>query len=134
MSRRSFAFAALALCAIFSGFSRADDKTGSPLPVVHTVIFYLKPDAPPEAADAIVADCHEMLAKVPTVRMLKAGRAADASPTKKGFGVGLVIFFDDAEGLKTYTAHPLHRGFVAKHLKNIETSKLGVYDFVDAKK
>ena len=53
--------------------------------VVHTVIFYLKEDAPSGTADAILADCHEMLAKIPTVRHLKAGRPLEkaAGPRRR---------------------------------------------------
>jgi hypothetical protein len=104
--------------------------------VVHTVIIYLKKDAPSGAADEILADCHEMLAKVPTVRLLKAGRSVEgaAAPAKKDYAVALMILFDDPEGLKTYINHPLHRNFIAKHGKNIDLSKIAVYDFAEGKK
>ncbi len=120
--------------------SRADDKPAGTdavaHPVVHVVVFYLKADSPPDTADRIVADCHDMLAKIPTVRILKAGRPTDGAPppAKKNFSVGLVILFDDLQGLKAYINHPLHKQFVAKHLAQFDTSKLAGYDFTDAKK
>ena len=77
-----------------------------------------------------------MLAKIPTVRFLKAGRplANAPVPAKKDFAVGLVILFDDADGLKTYIDHPLHKEFVKKYGKHLDLTKLAGYDFADAKK
>jgi hypothetical protein len=139
MTYRLPTLAAVTLIALWAPAARAEEKAekkSSSGGVVHTVIFYLKDDAPSGTADAIVADCHEMLAKIPTVRHLKAGRPLEgaAATAKKDFAVGLVILFDDAAGLKTYIDHPLHKGFVAKHGKYINLSKLAGYDFVDGRK
>jgi hypothetical protein len=126
----------LALCAPSVRAEGKAEKKGTGGGVVHTVIFYLKEGAPSGTADEIVADCHEMLAKIPTVRHLKAGRPLEGAqrPAKKDFALALVILFDDAEGLKTYIDHPLHKGFVAKHGKHIDLGKLVGYDFTDGKK
>ncbi len=127
---------ALALCALAAPAARAEGKKDAAAPFVHTVIFYLKADAPSDTADAIVADCHGMLAKIPTVRLLRAGKPAEGGspPTKKDYAVGLMILFDNAADLKTYADDPLHRKFVAKYLKFFDTSKFAVYDFPDGKK
>jgi hypothetical protein len=127
---------ACALCLLTATAARAEEKTGAAAPLVHTVIFYLKADAPSGTADEIVADCHEMLAKIPTVRLLKAGRPLEGSSgtAKKDYAVGLVILFDDAAGLKTYADHPQHRKFVGKYLSKFDASKFALYDFLDAKK
>jgi hypothetical protein len=124
------AFVALAAPAV-----RADEKKKDAAAYIHTVIFYLKADAPPGTADELLADCHE-LAKIPTVRLLKAGRTAQAvqPPTKKDFAVGLTVFFDDAEGFKTYAGHPIHLKLVGKYRQYFDISKLAIYDFVDSKK
>ncbi len=100
-----------------------------PAPLVHTVIFYLKKDAPVNEPDALIADMQKLLAKIPTVRDIRAGRPADkASPTAaKDFQLGLLVLFDDVEGLHTYLDHPLHKEYVANHEKNFE--KVVVYDF-----
>jgi hypothetical protein len=139
MSYRLPCLAAVAVLALLAPAARAEgkaDKKSEGGSVVHTVIFYLKADAPAGLSDEIVADCHEMLAKIPTVRHLKAGRPLESAPrpAKKDFAVALVILFDDAEGLKTYLDHPLHKGFVAKHGKHLDLAKLVGYDFTDAKK
>lgn len=108
----------------------AEDK-GVKAPYAHVVIFHLKKDAPENAAQAMIEDCHGMLAKIPTVRELRVGRpAAKATDvSKKDYHVGLMILFDDYDGLKTYIDHPQHVKFVEKHLKHIDGDKLGVYDF-----
>jgi stress responsive alpha/beta barrel protein len=128
--------AVVAFLALAAPSVRAEGKKSGSTPYVHTVIFYLKADAPAGTADEILADCHEMLSKIPTVRLLKAGRTAEdvSPPTKKDFAVGLLVLFDDVEGFKAYAKHPQHLKFVSKHGKNLDVSKLAIYDFVDAKK
>ena len=106
---------------------------------VHTVVFTLKKDAPEGAADSMIHDAHDLLAKIPTVREIRCGKPAEqkagkSGPAKPSYDVGLLVLFDDADGLKTYIDHPKHQEFVAKHLKNVEGDKLHVYDFVDVKK
>jgi hypothetical protein len=104
-------------------------------PYVHTVIFYLKQDAPKEAAALLIEDSHKLLAKIPTVRQLWAGRPAkDATPkvAVTDFQVGLSITFDDYAGLKTYIDHELHTQFLNRNGKHIE--KVLVYDFANQMK
>jgi hypothetical protein len=94
------------------------------------VIFYLKKDAPATEADALIADSQKLLAKIPTVREIRAGKPADkATPiAAKDYQVGLLVLFDDVEGLHTYIDHPLHKEYLANHQKNWE--KAVIYDFV----
>ena len=102
---------------------------------VHTVIFYLKNDAPKEEVAGLIRDSHKLLAKIPTVRSLSAGRpAAKATPkvAVTDYQVGLLVTFDNYEGLKTYLDHPLHTEYLEKHSKHWE--KVAVYDFVNAAK
>ena len=119
------------------GSPQADKKdrrvrARKPAPFVHSVIFYLKKDAPENEIDALIADAHQMLAKIPTVRDLHAGRPAD-KPTPgvavKDYQVGLLVLFDDAEGLHTYLEHPVHKDYVTKHERHLD--KVLVYDFED---
>jgi hypothetical protein len=101
-------------------------------PFVHTVFFYLKKDAPANEADALIADAQKLLAKIPTVRGIRAGKpATQGTPIAvKDYQVGLLVQFDDAEGLHTYADHPLHKEYVSAHEKNWD--KVLVYDFVSA--
>ena len=43
-----------------------------PAPFVHTVIFYLKKDAPANETDTLIADTQRLLAKIPSVREIRA--------------------------------------------------------------
>ncbi len=146
---RKVLLGSLAVGLVVSGMLLCKGQAGSPraaeqanpttalAPYVHTVIFHLKKDAPEGQAQALIADAHELLGKIPSVRGLRIGRPADkATPdlAKKDFQVGLLVLFDDYEGLKTYLDHPLHLKYVEKHLKHIELEKLLVFDFVNQRK
>jgi hypothetical protein len=64
--------------------------------------------------------------------MVKAGLPADKSTPKVAvtdYQVGLLVLFDNYDGLKTYLDHPLHTKYVEKHEKHIE--KVLVYDFLN---
>jgi hypothetical protein len=126
----------IAVAALAAPAARAEDKKDAGAPFVHTVIFYLKADVPSGVADELVADCHNMLGKIPTVRHLRAGKPSEGSSglTKKDYAVGLMILFDDAAGFKTYADHPDHKKLVQKYFKYFDPAKLVMYDFVDAKK
>src|SRR5262245_29877233 len=87
-----------------------DSKGGEP-PYVHTVFFYLKKDAPKGEVESLITDTHTLLAKIPSVRKLWVGRPAEkATPdfAKKDYQVGLLVLFDNFEGLKQYLDHPDH--------------------------
>jgi hypothetical protein len=104
-------------------------------PYVHAVIFYLKKDAPKSEAQKLIADSHELLAKIPTVKKLWVGRPAEMATPEyavKDFQVGLLVLFDDFAGLKTYLDHPLHAEFLKRHGEFWE--KVPVYDFVNQMK
>jgi hypothetical protein len=150
MMKRSMILAAvLAVAWLMSGRQateaiRADDKADKPVvkkdkaaPYVHTVVFHLNEDAPKDAAKSLITDAHELLAKIPCVRELRVGRPAEKGTpnlAKKDYAVALVIFFDDADALKTYIDHDLHKKYVERNMKNIDRSKILIYDFENQKK
>src|SRR5437588_11328250 len=104
---------------------------------VHCVIFHVKKDAPAGEAYALIADAHEMLRPISSVRELRAGKPAVKEKPDKArtdYQVGLLVLFDDVEGLNTYLNHPRHLKSVETHGKYIDMERLGVYDFVDQKK
>ena len=104
---------------------------------VHCVIFHLKKDAPADEGDLLIADAHDMLTAIPSVRDLRVGKPAvkeKPDKAKTDYQVGLVVLFDDVEGLNIYLNHPRHLKYVEKHGKYIDMEKLGVYDFLDQKK
>jgi hypothetical protein len=147
MLRKTLIGAALAVCGLvgwagFTGLARTADQAEKPgasksAPLVHAVIFHLKQDAPEGEADALIADAHDMLRSIPSVRDLKAGKPAQKPKpdrAKTDYQVGLLVLFDDLEGLDAYIKHPQHLKYVEKHGKFIDFEKIGVYDFIDQKK
>jgi hypothetical protein len=129
--------AGLAVAALWVNPARTADGPGAKAaPYVHVVVFHVKKDAPAGEADALVADAHELLRPIPSVRDLRVGKPAAqrGNLAKSDYQVALVIFFDDYEGLMAYDKHPLHQKYVERHLKHIELEKLAVYDFLHEKK
>jgi hypothetical protein len=119
-----------------AGPARAEDrKPAAAAPYVHTVIIRLKKGAPAAEADAIIADARKLLAKIGTVRGLWAGRPSDMAGPRvaQPFDVGLLVLFDNADGLKKYLNDPRHKKFVEKHLKYVDEEKMAVFDFVTPK-
>jgi hypothetical protein len=145
MFRKTLLLAMLALTgAMLAGHARfepsqaAQDKAAAKEPpYTHVVIFYLKPDAPKDAAAGMIADAHQLLAKIPSVRGIKCGRPAEkATPdfAKSDYQVGLAVLFDNFEGLDAYLKHDLHTEYVKRHLKHVDEKKLLVYDFSNQQK
>jgi len=126
-------FALVAICIAVSRVSSHDQPPRPPY--VHTVIVYLKKDTPAEKVATLVADCHNILGKIPTVRGLWAGRPAEKNSPQfavTDFQLGLTMLFDDYEGLKTYVDHPAHLKFVETYMPIVE--KIQVYDFANQSK
>jgi hypothetical protein len=130
---------ALAAAAVVDGTAGGEKKSDAPgakkANYVHSVIFYLKKDAPEGEVGKLIEDSHKLLAKIPTVRHLSVGRPAEKATPKYAitdFSVGLLVFFDDYDGLQKYLDHPLHAEYLEKHGKYWE--KVPVYDFVNQMK
>jgi hypothetical protein len=126
-------FAAVATAAI------AEDEKGKGGKgnYVHCVIFTLKKGAPDSAVEDAIADCHKLLAKIKSVRSVKAGRPAKEAEEKwvrKDYHFGLLVIVDDHAGLKAYLEDPLHVEFVKKHGKHLDMDKLAIFDFHNQKK
>jgi hypothetical protein len=119
-----------------TGSVKGEPPAGKVPPYVHVVIFQLKKEAPAGEADALIRDSHAMLAKIPSVRRLWVGRPADkATPVaQKEYEVGVLVLFDNHEGLKSYLDHSLHVNFLRKHAQFWDEKKLRVYDFMNQMK
>ena len=141
---KRFMFAALALVVAmfsidrFSAEAVSQEKKKkvekSASPYVHAVIFYLKKDAPPKTDEKMIEDSHKLLAKIPTVRGVRAGHPAGKHTPKVAvtdYQLGLLVLFDNYEGLQTYLDHDLHTEYLKRYEKHVE--KVLVYDFVDRK-
>jgi hypothetical protein len=103
-------------------------------PYVHTVVFYLKEDAPKDEVEQIIADAHGLLAKIPSVKGLWIGRPAEKATPKLAvtdYHVAWTLLFDDYAGLQQYLDHKLHVKFRDKHAKHAE--RVLIYDFINQK-
>jgi hypothetical protein len=141
MFRKEYVLLALAAGFFIIRDTAADDvkvakkeTAAKEAPFAHVVIFQLKKDAGADATESLIADSHEMLEKIPTVRGLKVGRPSEKKEANSAtdFQVGLLVMFDDQAGLKTYADHDEHQKFVKKHGKNFD--KVVVYDFINSAK
>jgi hypothetical protein len=108
-------------------------------PYAHVVIFRMKENAPKDAVEKAIADCHELLAKIPSVRSVRAGRPAAKGTNEKGvpkmqYDFALLVLVEDADGLEAYLKHPLHLKFVEKHGPHFDREKLQIFDFLDQSK
>ncbi len=117
----------------------ADDKSEKKgaAPYVHCVVFRMKKDAAKDAVESAIADCHKLLAKIPSVRSVRAGRpVAKGTPDvpKMEYDFALLVLVDDDAGLEAYLKHPLHLQFVAKHGPAFDAEKLQVFDFLNQSK
>lgn len=138
LSALALVFSACLVCAAGPFADRAlagEGKKPAAAPYVHAVIFYVKKDAPKNQTETMIADCHKLLAKIPSVKGLWAGLPADKSTPKfavTDYQFGLLVLFDNYDGLQAYLDHPLHTEYVEKHAKYFE--KVPVYDFVNKTK
>ncbi len=142
MIRKLVLVAVLAVLAGVAGFvlsrfqleSQAQAAAEPQAAYVHAVIFYLKKDAPATAASGLIKDAHGLLAKISSVRGVWAGKPADMSTpdfSVKDYHVGLLVLFDNYQGLEKYLKDPMHDEYVARHKEHID--KVLVYDFVNQK-
>ncbi len=95
---------------------------------IHTVYFWLTPEATPAQRDLLVDDCRNYLSKIETVQQLWAGLPAgtDRAVVDNSYGVGLAVIFADTAGYEVYETHPLHLTFIERN-KAI-WSRVQVYD------
>ncbi len=143
MHRNLMLGAALAFVGLTAS-AQADEKGALPRPkatkdgnYVHVVLFTVKKEAPKNAVESAIVDCHKMLAKIASVRSVKVGRPAaedSVNFVKKDYDFALVILVEDPAGLKAYVDDPLHVAFVKKHGKHFDFTKLQVFDFANQKK
>lgn len=97
--------------------------------LVHVVVLKAKEDTSTADVQNTIDESYSQLTKIKTVRGLWAGKPS-SKPTPDAasdYTIALVLFFDDAAGLKTYLNDPVHTKFTDKQLKKWETPL--VYDF-----
>lgn len=98
--------------------------------ISHYVLFWLKPDVS-ENDIANFTGFFEELRKVPNVKTLHYGRAANSTPrdvVDNSFTYTLLVSFDSLEDLETYGTHPIHLQAIEKYSKY--WNKVVVHDAV----
>jgi hypothetical protein len=140
MRRTLLCGAALALVGFVADLAPAQETKAAPkvrAPFAHVCVFRMKSDAPNDAVAKAVADCRNLLADIPAVRSVHAGRPAKAGTPgvpKMEYDFALIVLVDDDAGLKAYLEHPKHLKYVEKHGKNFDMKKLEVFDFINQSK
>ncbi|MHB9106164.1 MAG: Dabb family protein [Armatimonadota bacterium] len=83
--------------------------------LVHSVYFWLKSELTPEQL-ADFADGLRSLAAIETVKTIYVGKPvpSDRPVVESSYTYGLVIGFDDQQGLDAYQVHPVHVAFVER--------------------
>ncbi|HEX8343084.1 MAG TPA: Dabb family protein [Tepidisphaeraceae bacterium] len=97
---------------------------------VHSVFFWMKEDAPADAAAQTLADCDALLSQIPGMVAFSAGRPAmtPREVVDNTYAVGLLTAFADRAAHDAYQTHPLHLQFIDRNKANWE--RVRVYDFV----
>jgi hypothetical protein len=138
--RRTLLFGMMAMIGLMANAApptEAQSEKKAHAPFVHFVVFRMKKDADKDAVEKAIADCHNLLAKIPAVRSVRAGRpSAKGTPDvpKMEYDFALLILVDDADGLEAYLKHPKHLQFVDRHGPAFDMQKLQVFDFLNQSK
>lgn len=98
---------------------------------IHLVYFWLKEDASSEQRDQLAADAHSLLAEIPGVRHIWAGRPAmtPRDIVDNSYDVGLCVILDDKAAHDAYQTHEKHLTFISRHKPYWQ--RVQVYDFID---
>lgn len=96
----------------------------------HVVIFWIKPDAAPDAADTVLAGCHQYLKDLPGVAHFHAGKMVPSRRpvVDQSYQVALNVVFTDKAAEEAYQIHPTHLEFVEKIFKPL-CERAVIYDF-----
>lgn len=96
----------------------------------HVVIFWIKPDAAPEAADQLLAGCHEYLKDIPGVVNFHAGKmiSSPRAVVDQSYQVALNLILTDKAAEEAYQVHPRHLEFIANVFKPL-CERAVIYDF-----
>jgi hypothetical protein len=84
--------------------------------LVHTVLFYFKPEVTEARIEACASDARNLLTKIETVKELYIGSPADTEVRPVSvldFGLSLTVIFESLADHNSYQAHPLHDEFIA---------------------
>lgn len=96
----------------------------------HVVIFWIKPEAAPDAADQLLAGCQQYLTDLPGVLSFHAGKMVSSprAVVDQSYQVGLNVVFADKAAEAAYQVHPRHLEFIDKVFKPL-CERATIFDF-----
>jgi hypothetical protein len=96
--------------------------------VEHIVLFKVREGTPQEKVDGMLAGINSLKDSIDTVVSVSMG--PNYSERSQGFTHGIVVRFNDKEGLAAYQPHPAHLKVVEEDIKPIVDDILAVdYEF-----
>lgn len=81
--------------------------------VEHLVFFKLKDGITNEEKQELMQALLSMKSQIPEIQDMACGE--DFSGRSRGFGIGLVVRFENRAGLDIYQPHPVHQAFIEAH-------------------
>ena len=99
--------------------------------LIHTVIFWLRPELDASQREAFRREGLESLRVIPSVGSLHIGSPAPIPPrpvVDASYSFALTILFADVAAHDAYQAHPIHRAFVDNFKARWE--RVQIYDAV----
>ncbi len=117
-----------ALCLSYGCAAKGQVLPGE-APFVHVVLFKVKAEPRDAVVAELVRDIRAVLAPLPTVKGLWVGAPAPTNTrpvVDANYDVGLMILFEDQQGLQEYLDHPAHAAFARRHDTGNEVR---VFDF-----
>ena len=81
--------------------------------VEHLVFFKLKDGITEDEKRELMHALMAMRTQIPEIQYMACGE--DFSGRSRGFGIGLVVRFENRAGLDVYQPHPVHQAFIEAH-------------------
>ena len=113
---------------VHASAAEENSSVNSNIPVVHTVLFWFKPETTAET----VANITNIASSYGSLPMVRAVYVGDSLPSERqvvddSFGIAITLLFDSEKDLQAYNADPEH----ARKLKQILPLVTGglTYDF-----
>jgi hypothetical protein len=115
---------------VHASAAEENSSVNSDIPVVHTVLFWFKPETTAET----VAKITSIASSYGSLPMVRAVYVGDSLPSERdvvddSFGIAITLLFDSAKDLQAYNADPEH----ARKSKQIlpYVTRGVIYDFYD---
>ena len=105
-------------------------STKNNLPVVHTVLFWFKPDTTPETVALIT----KLASSYGSLPMVRAAYVGDPLPSERevvddSFGIAITLLFDNEKDLQAYNTDPEQNRKAKQILPHVPRGV--IYDFYD---